>query len=152
MGDDELSLIGPLFALGHASKSRLRATAGNINGRLPVTFGNFKKYCIDRQSIAPAIRECEALGFVEIYRTRVRRQCRIPFGGQVSPHIPGKRRKVNHAPRNRETDCLTLAAIRRRWLFSPEGAEGSPPQDPSEVCTTRASAWSADQDRAIHAT
>jgi hypothetical protein len=39
---------------------------GKDNGRLPVTFENFQNYCIDRHAIAPAIRECEALGFVEI--------------------------------------------------------------------------------------
>jgi hypothetical protein len=39
---------------------------GKDNGRLPVTFDNFQKYGIDRHAIAPAIRECEALGFIEI--------------------------------------------------------------------------------------
>src|SRR5262245_4693338 len=36
------------------------------NGRLPVTFDDFMKYGIERHAIAPAIRECEALGFIEI--------------------------------------------------------------------------------------
>lgn len=39
---------------------------GNDNGRLPVTYDQFMEYGIDRQAIAPAIRELEALGFVEI--------------------------------------------------------------------------------------
>lgn len=39
---------------------------GADNGRLPVTFDNFQSYGIDRQAIAPAIREVVALGFVEI--------------------------------------------------------------------------------------
>jgi hypothetical protein len=39
---------------------------GNDNGQLPVTFQNFEEYGIDRHSIAPAIRECEALGFIRI--------------------------------------------------------------------------------------
>jgi hypothetical protein len=39
---------------------------GCENGRLPVTFQNFVDYGMDRHSIAPAIRECVALGFVEI--------------------------------------------------------------------------------------
>jgi hypothetical protein len=39
---------------------------GNDNGRLPVTFENFENYGIDRGSIAPAIREAVALGFLEI--------------------------------------------------------------------------------------
>jgi hypothetical protein len=39
---------------------------GNDNGRLPVTYGQFMEYGIDRHAIAPAIRELEALGFVEV--------------------------------------------------------------------------------------
>jgi hypothetical protein len=39
---------------------------GNDNGRLPVTFDHFAEYGIDRHSIAPAMREVEALKFVEI--------------------------------------------------------------------------------------
>ncbi|QOZ17435.1 hypothetical protein XI02_22275 [Bradyrhizobium sp. CCBAU 21365] len=39
---------------------------GNDNGRLPVTFDDFQEYGIDRHSIAPAINEAEALGFIEV--------------------------------------------------------------------------------------
>lgn len=39
---------------------------GKDNGRLPVTYENFEAYGIDRQAIAPAIREAEALGFIEV--------------------------------------------------------------------------------------
>lgn len=39
---------------------------GNDNGRLPVTFENFESYGIDRHAIAPAIRECVALGFLVV--------------------------------------------------------------------------------------
>jgi hypothetical protein len=39
---------------------------GNDNGKLPVTFDHFAEYGIDRHSIAPAMREVCALGFVEI--------------------------------------------------------------------------------------
>lgn len=39
---------------------------GNDNGRLPVTYEDFESYGIDRGSIAPAIREAVALGFLEI--------------------------------------------------------------------------------------
>ena len=37
---------------------------GNDNGRLPVTTDNFVTYGMDRGSVAPAIREAEALGFI----------------------------------------------------------------------------------------
>ena len=39
---------------------------GNDNGRLIVTYDDFESYGIDRHAIAPAIREAEALGFIEI--------------------------------------------------------------------------------------
>jgi hypothetical protein len=42
------------------------ARRGNENGKLIVTFDDFERYGIHRRSIAPAIREIEALGFIEI--------------------------------------------------------------------------------------
>jgi hypothetical protein len=39
---------------------------GNDNGKLPVTYADFVAYGIDRDAIAPAIREAEALGFIRV--------------------------------------------------------------------------------------
>jgi hypothetical protein len=39
---------------------------GADNGRLPVTFEQFMEYGMDRNTIGPAIRECCALGFLEV--------------------------------------------------------------------------------------
>lgn len=39
---------------------------GQDNGRLPVTFDDFEQYGIHRHAIAPAMREAEALGFIEV--------------------------------------------------------------------------------------
>src|SRR5215510_9179311 len=39
---------------------------GNDNGRLPVTSENFVEYGMHRTSVAPALREAEALGFIRI--------------------------------------------------------------------------------------
>ncbi|MGC2746761.1 MAG: hypothetical protein WA309_04750, partial [Pseudolabrys sp.] len=39
---------------------------GMDNGRLPTTYEDFRRYGIDRHAIGPALRELEALGFVEI--------------------------------------------------------------------------------------
>jgi hypothetical protein len=44
----------------------LRYHAGKDNGRLPVTYEQFEHYGLDRGSIAPALRELERLGFIEI--------------------------------------------------------------------------------------
>jgi len=38
----------------------------NLNGALPVTYGDFVAYRIDRHAIAPAINEAVALGFLEV--------------------------------------------------------------------------------------
>jgi hypothetical protein len=39
---------------------------GTDNGNLPCTYDDFEKYGIHRHAIAPAIREAEALGFIEV--------------------------------------------------------------------------------------
>src|SRR5215211_4726921 len=39
---------------------------GTDNGRLPVTYDDFERFGMHRHAIGPAIRECAALGFVEI--------------------------------------------------------------------------------------
>jgi hypothetical protein len=44
----------------------LASHGGTMNGRLPVTYGDFQRYGVDRQSIASAIREVVELGFVEV--------------------------------------------------------------------------------------
>src|SRR5215212_2079769 len=44
----------------------MAAHGGTDNGRLPCTFNDFEKCGIDRHAISPAIREAEALGFIEI--------------------------------------------------------------------------------------
>jgi hypothetical protein len=48
----------------------LRHHGGRDNGDLIVTFDQFQAYGIDRHSIAPALREVEALRIVEITRGR----------------------------------------------------------------------------------
>lgn len=39
---------------------------GKDNGALPVTYADFIDYGLDRHAIGPAIRECQALGFIEV--------------------------------------------------------------------------------------
>jgi hypothetical protein len=55
---------------GHMIISRieieLAAHGGNDNGRLPVTTEDFVQYGMHRTSVAPAIREAEALGFIRV--------------------------------------------------------------------------------------
>lgn len=55
---------------GHRVLARVEvehgAHGGMDNGSLPVTFLDFENYGIDRHAIGPAIRECVALGFLEV--------------------------------------------------------------------------------------
>jgi hypothetical protein len=39
---------------------------GRDNGRLPCTYADFQEYGVHRHAIGPAIRECEALGFIRV--------------------------------------------------------------------------------------
>jgi hypothetical protein len=62
---------------------------GNDNGRLPITNEDFIAYGMDRSSVAPAIREAEALGFISIARGRGgNAEHRTPsmFGSTFSQH------------------------------------------------------------------
>src|SRR6516162_3665729 len=55
---------------GHRIISRIEIEladhGGNCNGELPVTKQDFAEYGIDHNSIAPGIREAEALGFIRV--------------------------------------------------------------------------------------
>jgi hypothetical protein len=59
-----------LSVSGHMVISRIEIElahhGGNDNGRLPVTTDDFVEYGMHRTSVAPAIREAEALGFIRI--------------------------------------------------------------------------------------
>jgi hypothetical protein len=59
-----------LSQAAHRAMSRLELElcyhGGNDNGALPVTFEDFVEYGLDRASVAPALRELEALGFQRI--------------------------------------------------------------------------------------
>ena len=59
-----------LSASGHKVISRIEIElghhGGNDNGRLPVTTNDFVEYGMHRTSVAPAIREAEALGLIRV--------------------------------------------------------------------------------------
>jgi hypothetical protein len=59
-----------LSRAGHQILGRMEIELGHhggtSNGKLKVPYGHFQAYGIDRESVAPAIREVVALGFVEI--------------------------------------------------------------------------------------
>jgi hypothetical protein len=53
---------------------------GNDNGKLPVTFQQFEEWGVRRHSIASAIRELAALGFIEVTQHG--------YGGAAGMHAP----------------------------------------------------------------
>jgi hypothetical protein len=59
-----------MSASGHRILARIEIEhghhGGKENGRLPVTFDNFEDYGISPKSVAPGLREVQALGFVKI--------------------------------------------------------------------------------------
>lgn len=63
-----------LSASAHMVISRIEIElahhGGNDNGQLPVTVDQFVEYGMHRSSVAPAIREAEALGFIRVERGR----------------------------------------------------------------------------------
>jgi hypothetical protein len=67
---------------GHRVLARLEIEHGHHggleNGRLAVTYADFERYGMERKSIAPALREVQALGFVRI--TERGRPSRSDFG------------------------------------------------------------------------
>jgi hypothetical protein len=54
---------------GHRVLARIQIElarhGGKDNGRLPVTYDDFQAYGVDRHAIGPALREVEALGFIQ---------------------------------------------------------------------------------------
>ena len=66
----ELPAYRALSRSGHMVVSRIEIElghhGGNDNGRLPVTTNDFVAYGMHRTSVAPAIREAEALGLIRI--------------------------------------------------------------------------------------
>jgi hypothetical protein len=59
-----------LSVSGHRVLARIEIEhghhGGKENGRLPVTFDDFEEYGISAKSVAPALREVQALGFVNL--------------------------------------------------------------------------------------
>ena len=67
---------------------------GNDNDRLPITTEDFIAYGMDRSSVAPAIREAEALGFIRVERGRGgNADYRTPslFGSTFAQHLNSHR-------------------------------------------------------------
>jgi hypothetical protein len=102
---------------------------GTDNGKLPVTFDDFVRYGIDRHAIAPAIRECTALGFVEV--TEAGRAGNADFRKPNLFRLTYKH--TDHAGATHEwrkitaEDAATLAQIARRRKQNSSGGKRTSP-------------------------
>jgi len=83
--------------------------AGRENGRLPVTYTDFVAYGVSKHAVAPAIRELEALGFIEV--TEHGR------GGNAEWRIPNKfrltYRPMSHAPYAETNEWRLIKTVER---------------------------------------
>jgi hypothetical protein len=100
---------------------------GCENGNLPVTFQNFVDYGMDRHSIAPAIRECVALGFVEITKhgSAGNREFRAPNLFRLT-YVPTK----EAAPTN---DWRKIETMEGAQVLAVAARKASAPRKPPRV-------------------
>jgi hypothetical protein len=70
--------------------------AGVENGRLIITYDNFEEYGIDRHSIAPAIRELVALGFLTVRKQRLDAYRTVNVFRLTYRHAKGQRGDGTH--------------------------------------------------------
>jgi hypothetical protein len=69
----------------------LKRHGGEDNGKLPITYEQFVEYGIHRHAIAPSIRECEMLGFLEAERGKAgNREYRAPSRYRVTYQPVGR--------------------------------------------------------------
>jgi hypothetical protein len=128
---------------------------GSDNGRLPVTFDDFERYGIHRHAIAPAMREAEALGFIEVTQ-----RGRAGSANRRSPNLfrltfrplKGARNDGTHEWRKIETfeQAYELAKAARlakaeslvaeNDSFHPRKPHHKPPSHSAETATTGLSA------------
>ena len=74
----------------------LKRHGGDDNGKLPITYEQFVEYGIHRHAIAPAIRECETLGFLEVERGQAgNREYREPSTYRLTYQPVGRARPTH---------------------------------------------------------
>src|SRR5262249_52163992 len=103
------------FRPSHPRPHRDRAKhGGEDNGKLPVTYEQFVEYGIHRHAIRPGIRECEALGFLEVVRGRAgNREYRWPSMYRLTYLPVGRARATNEWQRiatMKEAEAIASAA------------------------------------------
>src|SRR6516164_783854 len=97
--------------------------AGRENGRLPVTYTDFVAYGVSKHAVAPALRELEALGFIEVTE-RGR-------GGNAEWRIPNKfrltYRPVSYAPYAETNEWKLIKTVERAEELSEAARQKTKP-------------------------
>jgi hypothetical protein len=105
---------------------------GDDNGKLPVTYEHFIEYGVHKDSVAPAIRECEMLGFIEVTErgqagnrefraASLYRLCYLPVG----------RARPTHEWQRHQTIKDAEIARRAGRMAQPRKTENHPRKTPS---------------------
>ena len=104
---------------------------GNENGKLPVTYEHFIEYGIHKDSVAPAIRECEALGFLEVTERGQagNREFRAASLYRLC-HLPVGRARPTHEWQRFETTEDAEIARRAARAVPPRNTENHPRKTP----------------------
>ena len=100
----------------------LAGHGGKNNGALPCTYDDFERYGVHRKAIPPAIRECVALGFVEVVeRGRAgNREFRAPNKYRLTYRHIGRAQPTDEWRRIKSTaEAEALAVAARKPVESP---------------------------------
>ena len=94
----------------------LKRHGGEDNGKLPITYEQFVEYGIHRHAIAPAIRECEMLGFLEAERGKAgNREYRAPSTYRLTYQAVGRARPTHDWQRTQTLkDAKAMARAARK--------------------------------------
>lgn len=125
---------------------------GGDNGRLPVTFDDFEAYGIHRHAIAPAIRECEVLGFVEVSERGCagNREFRHPSLYRLT-YRPLNRAEPTHEWRRVKTmeEAMTITrharkSVQKKFQVKPDTSGGKRQVSVAETTTKNGNSLVAD--------
>jgi len=107
----------------HRALCRIEIEPGRENGRLPVTYTDFVAYGVSKHAVAPALRELEALGFIEVTE-RGR-------GGNAEWRIPNKfrltYRPVSYAPYAETNEWKLIKTVERAEELSEAARQKTKP-------------------------
>jgi hypothetical protein len=105
----------------------IKRHGGEDNGKLAITYEHFVEYGIHRHAIAPAIRECEALGFLEVEHGQAgNREYRWPSMYRLTYQPVGRARPTHEWQRLQTIEDAEAMARAARKTTSPHQCRKTP--------------------------